>query len=225
MDLTFRYICSSASYQYLRTVERKVGPRPIFRLVGSDGVLNYHEILLSRRPQGIRAVDLFVYASGEQLSVTLLRAILTLLPPDKQTQLAGLSESAAAALREVSRLEYMNKAFNREEYENVLAMYASLPNELRASKPLQAMRLSAARKVNEAEHAAALDEYQKTFSNDPSPYLKWLHPLQRAPRHAELQHALTRLDELVGGDPYLQVVRTSTLGQPSEPIGDALLVR
>lgn len=209
IDVQFHYIRANASYNYLRTINRNDGPRSIFRLVDSDGLLNYHELHLVRRPQGIRAVDLFVYASGEPLSVTLQRTLLTLLPPDKQSRIANLSKSCAASLHEVLTLDYMHRPWRSGDYESVLAIYESLPKELRATKSLQAIRLSAARKVSEAEHAAAIDEYRKIFPDDPSTYLKYLHPHLPTPAYADFYCALDRLDEFVGGDPYLQALRAS----------------
>src|SRR5437763_9747662 len=88
LDQVVHQVHSGGSYQYLRTVDREEGPRLIFRLITSRGSLNYHEVIVARRPEGVRAVDFFIYASAERMSESMQRMLLMALPRDMQTRLA-----------------------------------------------------------------------------------------------------------------------------------------
>src|SRR5665647_147712 len=57
------------TYTYLRTQTIDGTPRPLFRMLGDEGV-NYHSLELDKQAGGVRAADLYIYMSGEQLSST-----------------------------------------------------------------------------------------------------------------------------------------------------------
>jgi tetratricopeptide (TPR) repeat protein len=213
IDQIFQKEHSGGSYQYLRTVERDDGPRPIFRLLMSGSKLNYHEFVLARRPQGVRVVDLFVYTLGERLSESVQRFFLIALPRDQQTVLASMSGSARASLRRFASAAALSQTFMRGDNQRVLDMFASLPDDLRAEKAIQFLRVAAAQKVSDAEYAVAIDDYRKAFPQDPSIDLISFDSHIMAGRYAELHDALQRLEEQVGGDPYLQGVHADAFVQ------------
>jgi acyl carrier protein len=210
-DQILQQVHGGGSYEYLRTIERDDGFRPVFRLRTPEGAINYHEYRLIRRPRGARFSDVFIYASGERLSETMQRLLLTALPPDKQTILASLSGSAQASLRRALPLQDISLAFKRGEHQHVLAMYESLSPELRAEKTIQIFRVMSAQKVDEAAYSAAMDDYRAAFPNDPSIYLMSLDSHLLARRFKEYHDTLDRLNEQVGGDPYLEAMRANVL--------------
>jgi tetratricopeptide (TPR) repeat protein len=182
-------------------------------LILAEGTLNYHEIILTRRPNGVRAVDMFVYTSGERLSETGQRALLLALPRDNQTLLASLSGKARASVRRFALLPDITELFHRGEYPRVLALYSSLPPDVRGDKAFKLIRVMAAQKVNEAEYMMAIDDYRRAFPNDPSTYLISVDAHILAGRFAEVHEALNRLDQQVGGDLYLQTLRAQAFLQ------------
>jgi hypothetical protein len=208
-----KQVRSGGSYYYLGTVNREEGPRAIFRLLLADNTLNYHELVLARGPQGVRTVDMFIYTSGERLSEATQRILLRKLPPETRALLAKLSGRNRAVARQYNVLPEVTEPFQRGEYERVLAIYASLPTELRHDKTVQVLRVAAAQKVNDAEYAAAMDEYMRIFPGDPSIYLMAIDAHILAGRFAQAHEALDRLDQRVGGDPYLQTVRAQAFLQ------------
>lgn len=63
------------SFRLVRVHQKDGATRGLFRLLGNRGVVNYHDLVLERRPSGsVRVVDVYVFASGELLSETLRSA-------------------------------------------------------------------------------------------------------------------------------------------------------
>jgi len=199
------------SYEFLRSVDRPEGRRLLFRLRTSANTLNYHEICLARRARGVRAVDLFVYTSGERTSETMQRIMLTALPPDKRTIWASVSGSAKQSLQRAASLKEMTDAFQRGESQRTLDLYQSLPPELQREKAIQIIRLLATQKIDETAYATALDEYLTLYPADPSVHLMSIDAHLIAKRFDDARQAIDRLDKQVGGDPYLQIMLGNTL--------------
>ena len=207
VKLIFTQIDNGGSYQYLRTLERPEGARPLFRLRTPEGALNYHEIILDRRPRGIRIVDFFVYASGERISETMERMMMTALPPETQTLWGRISGSAKSALRRAAPLNDMVEAHKAGNYPRALEIFDSLPPELRADKGVQLIRVMSAQHVEAEVYRQAMDEYVAAFPNDPSMDLMSVDAHLMAGRFQEAHESIDRLDRKVGGDPYLQFMR------------------
>jgi tetratricopeptide (TPR) repeat protein len=209
IEQIFRHVRGGGSYQYLRTVSRVEGPRPLFRLRTSDDSLNYHELVLANGSNGVRVVDIFVYVSGERLTETMQRMLLTALPADKQTLLATISGSAKASLQRAIPLRDMTAAFKAGDHARALTIYDSLSPALRNNKAIQVIRIMAAQKVDEQKYIAAIDEFRATYPHDPSIDLMSIDSYLFAKRFDDLHSALDRLDKQLGGDPYLQVMHAN----------------
>jgi hypothetical protein len=212
-DEIFRHMQAGGSYVFLRALDRQDGRRLLFRLRTADNTLNYHELYLVRQPQGLRIVDLFVYISGERLSVTMQRILLAALPPEKQTLWASLSGSARESLRRTAPLQEMTAAFKRGESQRAVEIYRSLPSDLQKVKSIQLIHVMASQKLDEQAYAAAIDEFRTSFPTDPSIHLVSIDAHLLAGRFDDAHQALDRLDQQLGGDRYLQIMHGQILAQ------------
>ena len=69
-------VSTGGHIRFLRMREMDGRPRALYRLAGDDG-LNYHDIELALTDQGrVRIVDVYVYDTGEMLSVALRRILV-----------------------------------------------------------------------------------------------------------------------------------------------------
>ena len=75
----FDLVARGATYRFLHSRVADNQQRLLFRLAVPDFQgLNYHDVVLSRRPDGqIRATDIYIFINGEMLSQTTRRAFLT----------------------------------------------------------------------------------------------------------------------------------------------------
>jgi hypothetical protein len=72
-----RWINGDGSYNLLRIRAVDGRPRPLFRLIGSDGGFTYHEYILARHKDGqVAAEDMYIYLSAEPLSQTMRRILI-----------------------------------------------------------------------------------------------------------------------------------------------------
>lgn len=64
-------ISKEGSYELVRIYEKDSKQHMIFPRLYSDGSINYHDMELKRKKGDIKIADIFVYTSGENLSVTI----------------------------------------------------------------------------------------------------------------------------------------------------------
>jgi hypothetical protein len=169
--------------------------------------LNYHEVCLARRGGEPRAVDIYVHLSGERLSETMQRMILTMSPPPDASILSRLRGPDREMMANLQTLKEMTQAVRGGDSARALELYRALPERLQRTKAILLIRLMAAQRLGEEEQLAAIDDFRESFPDDPSLHLVSLDALVLRKQFSEAHQAMTRLDEAVGGDPYLVGVR------------------
>jgi tetratricopeptide (TPR) repeat protein len=201
-------IAAGGRYAFLRV--RALGGRPsvLFRLITDQGV-NYHEYVLERsQAGGVKVVDVYVYATGELMSQTLRRTVKQAVAFEEHglsRRLAAWEGDLAKGLQDVPR---MQELFGAGRYAEALAMYRALPRTLQQDKSYMILLVLCAGQVSEEEYKDAVAEFRKLFPDDPALALISVDGLVMRGEYAEALAAVDRLDRIVGGDPYLDVVRS-----------------
>ena len=127
-----------ATLEYLRTIDRPDGRRIIFRLEQS-GQLAYHEVLLARRPSGIRGVDVYVWASGSRLSELWVRVIEE-AAAERIVDATIPDDDITSAAKKLSQL---TKAVGANDPQRALEIYSTLPEQVKQQKTAQQMKVLA----------------------------------------------------------------------------------
>jgi tetratricopeptide (TPR) repeat protein len=184
------------SYTYLRTQLVDGTPRPLFRVVDDSGGFNYHQLELDKQGAEIRAVDLYIYVSGENMSETFGNLAKALVE--------------AGNLKTNMSMQKMRKLMASGEYAEARQLLQELPAELRKTKAamLIAVELSS-ESTEDPAYLAAIDAYAKAFPNDPSLDIVLLDGMFLRKKYAEALAIIDRLDKRVGGDAYLEVLRAN----------------
>lgn len=192
-------IGETGDYAFLQLAERDGETRARFRLRGDNDMINYHEIAvcLDERSQA-RICDLYSFQTGEDLSLTMGRTLGSLLTPDGS--IAGDASE---------RMMSFTTAIRQGDYRQAYELYPTLvlPNESRKAFALMYIRASSM--IGLAEYRKALDHFASLFGPDPTTDLIQLDRLFLEEDFDGLLGAVARLDEAVGGDPYLDVFRVS----------------
>lgn len=181
-----------------------------FRLLTVDGALNYLDFYLARRADGsIKAVDVFPYAVGESIAQSTRHFYLSAVAESQRNLIDRLTGKEQVLLTHLPTLLQMNENLRNGQFEAVLTAYRGLPESLQQDRLFLVPRYTAASQVDDAEYKAALADFRKYYPNDPSADLLMIdaHFLQRD-FDAALA-AIDRLDQSIGGDPYLHVLRSS----------------
>ena len=201
---------NEASYKLLRLYEQEGIKHAIFRFTGDIGV-NYHDFTLSKYKNGVKASSLFVFLSGELLSETMRRLLLPAVAEQNKNWLHKLTTSESDYVKHFDKVQRMISEFRSNSHAAALTAFYSLPPEVQKEKAFLLIRYQAAVNVSDDEIFKALQDYRKYHPKDVC--LDFLlidyHLLKK-----EFDKSLScvdRLDEAVGGDGYLNLLRANIL--------------
>ena len=207
-------ITAGGGLRFLRIVGEGTSRRPFFRLHRVNGTFEYYEWFLCRGPERVLAFDIYIYSFGERYSQVLRRLATLFKPvttPDEQREQTQLSD--------YSRLMTAIRSGEAGDGDAVLALelYQKLPVASRRNISLMRgwVELSTWAGGDAAEKA--LHEFQNAFPTFPTMPMLEVSVFSQLDDHARTHAAIDRVDRLVGGDPYLQVVHSrvySTSGKP-----------
>lgn len=205
---------SAGDYRFLSVEETPEGATAHMRQIPPDGSLNYHRLTIGRNAdQQPVAVDVYVYVTGEPLSHTLGRMV---------GQLSGGSEASSLAVAQ--GMQRASAALQAGKPATAEAILSNLPPRWQKQKSIMQMRIMAANGVAAQKMQAgkpignayrqAVEAFQTTFpkADNLSLLLMDYHFLkQDYPKTAK---AVDQLDQQVGGDPYLNLIRAKiAIGQ------------
>jgi hypothetical protein len=216
--LILEAVNNGGSYRPLRVHDKDEGKRVLFRLVNAEGGLNYHDLMLARRPDNqARVIDFHVVLSGEAMSTTMRRMFLTVFSQTNKglfAKLVGREQDLVKHLPTWTKMGEESRAGNHQE---VMRLFNTLPPSLQKEKPIQITRILSAAALGDELHQQALDDYEKHFPNDPSLDLIRIDSLILKKKYAEALAAVDRLDKAVGGDPYLDTLRANIHLESGKP--------
>jgi hypothetical protein len=209
-----------ASYTFLRRHRVEGRDRLLFRLVLPDGQgVNYNDVVLDRRPDGrIIGSDIYIYTSGEFLSQTARRAFLLAvlrLVEAPQARLQGVEREYVQHFKKVIE---MNSLVQRGDYPQVLKLYDQLPTGLQQDKNVLLIRLSAAQNVGLQEYSEAIENLRSFHPNDPCADLFSIAYFQQEKQPQKALEMVSRLESALGGDPYLNVLRSAIYLEANDPV-------
>jgi tetratricopeptide (TPR) repeat protein len=198
------------SYTFLRVHTKEKRPSVLFRLVPpkSSGV-NYHDYVLARRPDGqVRAVDLYVFMTGELISQTLRRSFVQAAAHSSRGLLERLTGSEQEFFKHYAQLEQMARSIKGGQYREALTIYQNLPAELKKDKNALILRFQAAQQAeDDREYSQSIEDFRKEHPDDACIDILSIdyHLLKK--QYPQALACIDRLDRAVGGDPYLQTFR------------------
>jgi hypothetical protein len=202
-------IGNGGSYKHLRTHGTKVEPRVLFRALPAGGV-TYHDGLLARGADGrVKFIDLYLYHTGELLSLTAQRLLLPdaiRANPDGLNHLNGLWRELAA---NESKMVRMTKNINGGRPEDALKAYAELPDLLMHDKNALLMRLVAAKQIGGQTYIDAMEALRTHYPADPCLDILSIDYHVQKGEYTKALEMVSRLETEVGGDPYLHAVRAN----------------
>lgn len=201
---TSQMLCGAlqgGSYKLLRIRTIDGEPRPIFRSVIKDGGFNYHELRLgtSEDNHKVRAVDMYVYISGENMSATFAELFGGAMKSmDRGEDLDAMKNGMTSVRRSVASGNY------KEAHDQI----RKLPTSMRATKAVRLLAIQAEMHLDEGDYMAMIDNYRKDFPGDPSIDMVSIDGYFLHKDYAGARKTLDHLDQRVGGDPYIDTLRS-----------------
>src|SRR5215471_10608946 len=212
-------VVKGAPYKFLRAHVEGGQQRLLFRIAVPDGEeFNYHDVILSRRPDGkVRATDVYILSNGELLSQTTRRAFIMSTLRLAEASTAKLQGIEPEFQQHFKKIELMNDLIRIGRYQEVLPLYDQLPLRLQRDKNVMLTRLAAAQAVGGDVFKAAIDDFRTYFPDDPSiERFSIVYYIDKR----DFSAALSKVDVIekaIGGDPYLDVIRANLQLEANNP--------
>ncbi len=197
-------IQNGGSYAVTRVLSRPEGTRIRLRLLQPEGGVNYHEFLLREGANGLRAVDLWIAASGEDMSQTFRRLEVQAQSLKNRGFLDRLSGKETAFAQHWHEITQMIQNNQQQRYEETLKIAAGLPLEVRNDKFCLLQQLTAAIKGNRTDDLIeVIDRYRSAHPNDPAVEI---YSIDYYAAKKDLKQAIQsarKLNESLEGDAYI----------------------
>jgi len=210
---------SGGTLKLLRVHEVHGRPRALIRAIDSDRGVDYLDFEMARRAGGkVRAIDVYVFISGERLSKLIRGFYLPLAANQSRSVLEKLLTNESDMVKALPKLKSLADAVREEKPKEALAIYNALPPGAKKDKSVMLLRLQAAQAMNDdGIYLAAMDDLAKTFPRDPCVELTAIDSLVIRKEYVKALAAIDRLEKSVGGDPYLNVIRAHILLEQGKP--------
>lgn len=188
------------SYTLVHQYEKDGHQHLLFRLFEGSSAINYHDFELVKTDKGVKALDVYVYMSGEELSKTLAESLV--LMTDKLSDMTPDDQQKILHIRKINELVEGGNAEEAGQY------YDQLPGDLKKQKLFQLIHLRIAQKLGDTVYLAALNEYKTNFPQDPNLGLLMLDAYVMEKDYSSALGAVNRLDTALHTDPFLDYYRS-----------------
>lgn len=196
---------AGGSLHFLRLRRHGAERGLLFRLLLSTGAVEYLEFLARSDEAGhARVHDWISFAAGERVSESIHRMFLPLALQQQRGLFDRLLGRDQLVAKHWSEIDQLLTAVREQRAADGLALYASLPEELRHEKFLLLLRLRLAQPLEDTrEYQRTLEDFRRYYPDDPATELQsvdYFYMRQEWKRAAE---GVRRLRQSVEGDAYL----------------------
>jgi tetratricopeptide (TPR) repeat protein len=191
-------IGKDGTYSLLRQYEKDGHHHLLFRLMGENG-FNYHDLELVKTGNKVKAADLFVYLSGENLSETMAGTFSAM------STTAGKNDNELTL--QSARITSMRNLVEQGRYADAAAAYKSFPRMLQNVRAMQVMNLNVLSQLNGDEFEDALKRFELSYGTEGAAQLMLLNGNLVIGNFDKALRSLNILDTAVKGDPMLNYYR------------------
>jgi hypothetical protein len=208
---------AGSRFSMIRSRLRDKQKTALFRL-GSSGGVNYWEFLLARDNLGkVRASDIYIFAAGETLSATFHRIYVQAVAQKNRGFLAKLAGGDQDFLKSAAKLKDISDNIRVGKNAEALAIYNALPETVKKDKLFMLARIRATQNLNDKLYTEAIDRYREHYPKDAAVDILSIDGFTLNKQYDKALDAIDRLDKLVDGDSYLNVMRSALLILAEKP--------
>lgn len=193
----FNSLGTDGSYQFVKQYSKDGTQHIVFRLFGQGG-LNYHDFALAKYEGKIRARDIYVYLSGENLSKTMGGIAAAMV--------AAADKNSMALKEQTQLLPQIQSLYQQKRYDEAKRIFDGLPADMRKQKGFQLMNVQIASAMGNEKYTEAMNEFEKLYGADPTAQLALFDNYFFRADYDRLLKVLDGLDKAVG-DPVLNYYR------------------
>jgi tetratricopeptide (TPR) repeat protein len=209
----FRTVEQGGTLAFLRMRQREGRPTVLFRLLRTDevGGLAYSEFILRRLPDGrVRATDIYFYSMQRLFSEELRRIVSPVLAQHSRSVVDKLLNEERDYAQELDQLGRASKLLGQGKPREAMAIYNKLHPRTRTQRAVLLAHLRAAQQAGDEKECAAIrEELRKQFPDNAYLQMLAIDELMVKKDYAGAMKVLDRLDQSLGGDPYLDAMRST----------------
>ena len=188
------------TYKLVKQYEKDHRQHLIFRLYNENEEINYHDIELIKKRGTVKIADIFVYATGENLSYTLAHTLLSFT----EDMTATGSPIEQKDLKKITRIK---KYLLEGKYQQANQLFISLPQELREQRLFRIINIQIASGLSNEQYLAAMNSFQHDYPDAPNIYFIMLDAYFLNKDTPGVLRCVNRLDSLINKDPFLDYYR------------------
>ena len=188
----------TGTYLLVKQYEKDKRRHLLFRLYG-DGRLNYHDYELVKMDDQVKAVDIYIYLTGENLTKTIAEALLAMR--------GNMPDMSNEDLQKIESIKAIKSLLAQGDTQEAAEIFDKLPKELKRQKLFELFHLQIAQKTSDSAYSQALDEYEALFPNDPNMPLMMIDSYIMHENYPKALEAVNKLDSLIDKDLFLDYYR------------------
>ncbi len=201
------------TYDVIRVYFDGEDAHAVFRVNDAE-VFDYHDLLLKKFGNEYKIVDIYSYLTGEYASQTFQRLYLTIAKDLFSS--AKTAELPDISMKEMLKMVSIKQLVDQGNYQSARQGMNKLKAETKKEKMFRLFELIIAGNSGDKAYLEALTRYHRDYPNDPSVYMTSVDYLVLRKEFGAAQAAIDKLDELVGGDSFLDLLRGSTYYQQGD---------
>ena len=138
------------------------------------------------------------------------RLYLSALAAEKPSFLAKENDHDADLAKNLGKIQEISDAIRQNNPRQAIAVYDALPQSIKGEKvPLLARLMAAQSLDDDAEYRKAMDDFRRYFPEDPCLDLINIDHYFLTKQFDKELAAIDHIETVVGGDPYLNVLRAN----------------
>ena len=184
-----------ATYRLVKIYEKNQEQHIIFRLY-DDGRLNYHDMKMIHERGQVKITDMFIYATGENLSETLIGIFNGLMAHDDD-----------GTLKNIDLVKSIKELITKGKNEEALAEIDELPEKLRTARTIQLLRMNAAMNLDDSIYMKVMDEFTVLYPDNGKMALMLLDGYVLHKEYDKALACVNQLDSMINKDLMLDYYR------------------
>ncbi len=186
------------TYKFIKHYEKSGNQHLIFRLY-ADNKVNYHDYELVKSGDKVKAADIFIYLTGENLSETLARALVTM--DEMDNKLSRDEDFKADDLKKIKKL------MNEKKFEEAKAYFDKMPSGIKKEKLFLFINMQICAQLNDSLYLESMENYSKLYPQEPNTFLLMIDYYALKDDYRNVLEYINRLDSLIDKDPFLDYYR------------------
>lgn len=183
-------------YHLLRVYEYKGTRHMLFRLHDASAALNYHDYILQKVKDSIKASDCYIYLSDDYISTTMSRQVNTMWAKNQPNNTA-----------EMKFLAVMIELYQKKDYAGIKDFFEKSDDKMKDDKGMYLIYVLCCKKVDMVKYQEVLEHYITHFPDAASGHLMMIDLYQTKKEPNKGLVAIEKLDSLIGKDPFLDYYR------------------